>query len=257
MRGWWGSDDSDDEPDDEVRERFVRVVGLREVDDDEPDIATALKAAPDIARAEPRAPALTLRAFHPRRRGVRALALVAAVVVVIAAVIAWRSRPAVEPVAAHTDVVISPLAVPASSGYIVVAVAGKVQRPGLVRLPSGSRVADAIEAAGGVLPGTDLSLVNIARKLADGELVVIGETPPPDVGGGAGAGGQGAPGGLVNLNTATLAQLDGLPGVGPVLAQRIVDYRTKHGGFRTIDELRQVDGVGDAKFAQLKELVTV
>jgi len=94
--------------------------------------------------------------------------------------------------------------------------------------------------------------VNLARKLTDGELLLIGATAPPDQ-----AGTQPASGGKVDLNTATVAQLDTLPGVGPALAQRIVEYRTQHGGFRSIDELRKVQGIGDAKFAQLKDLVAV
>jgi competence protein ComEA len=141
------------------------------------------------------------------------------------------------------------------AGFVVVAVAGRVRNPGLVRLPAGSRVADALDAAGGALPGTDVSFVNLARKLVDGELVVIGATPPP---GAVDAGtGGGAPAGKVNLNTATATQLETLPGVGPVLAQHIVDYRTKHGQFKTVDELRQVDGLGASRFNQIKDLVTV
>jgi competence protein ComEA len=140
----------------------------------------------------------------------------------------------------------------------VVAVAGKVRRPGLVRLPPGARVADAIEAAGGLLPGTDLATVNLARKVADGELIVVGvPAPAPPAAGSAGPAGPAAPGDKVNLNTATLAQLDTLPGVGPVLAQRILGYRTNHGGFRSVTDLRQVDGIGDSRFEQLKDLVTV
>jgi competence protein ComEA len=111
-----------------------------------------------------------------------------------------------------------------------------------------------------VLPGTDISFLNLARKVSDGELIVVGVTPPPGVaqGGSGEAGGGGAPGGgPVNLNTAGIDQLQTLPGVGPVLAQRILDYRTAHGGFRSVADLRQVSGIGDARFAQLKDLVTV
>ncbi|MEU0080973.1 ComEA family DNA-binding protein [Micromonospora tulbaghiae] len=212
-------------------------------------------------------------AFDPGRRGVRALAAVAAVVVVVAAVWAWRSRPGaepVQPVAASSEAPVSVATeaapgVPApvgSSGQVVVALAGKVRRPGLVRLPTGARVADAIEAAGGALPGVDVALLNPARKVTDGELILVGVTAPPGQTGPAAAGG-GAPGGSaatagpVNLNTATLAQLDALPGVGPVLAQRILDHRDRNGGFRSVSDLRQVDGIGDARYEQLKELVTV
>ncbi|MFE2262817.1 helix-hairpin-helix domain-containing protein [Streptomyces griseosporeus] len=147
---------------------------------------------------------------------------------------------------------------------IVVDVSGKVRHPGIHRLPAGSRVADALEAAGGVRPGTDVTSLNRARFLVDGEQVVVGA---PAAGGGAGAPAGGAMAGPasggaaagpwvpVSLNTATVEQLDTLPGVGPVLAQHIVDYRTEHGGFRSVDELREVNGIGDRRFADLRNLV--
>ncbi|MEU4570078.1 helix-hairpin-helix domain-containing protein [Micromonospora sp. NPDC023956] len=201
--------------------------------------------------------------FDPGRRGVRALAVVAVLVVLAAGFWAWRSRPRVEPVptpSTSTGPLAETTAPPATSGTteLVVAVAGKVRRPGLVRLPAGARVADAIEAAGGAQPGVDVALLNPARKVADGELIVVGATPPPAVAPAApGTGGAPVPGGKVNLNTATVAQLDTLPGVGPVLAQRIVDHRDRQGGFRSVGDLRQVEGIGDARYEQLKDLVTV
>lgn len=202
-------------------------------------------------------------AFDPGRRGVRALAVVAVVVVLGAAGWAWLSRPQSEPVAPLVSVTAS--AAPADdpsasgSGELVVAVAGKVRKPGLVRLPAGSRLADAVQAAGGALPGVDVALLNPARKVTDGELIVVGVTPPPVPGGAAGPpGGAAGPAvGPLNLNTATLAQLDALPGVGPVLAQRILTHRDQHGGFKAVGDLRQVDGIGDARYEQLKDLVTV
>ena len=198
-------------------------------------------------------PRLAFETFDPGRRGLRALIVVTVLVVAVSALLVWWARPRPVPVP-NPAILPSAEAVAVSSDTVVVAVAGRVRRPGLVQLPAGSRVADAIEAAGGVLPGTDLSFVNLARKVSDGELITIGVTPPPGVGA-VGPGGLAS--GPINLNTATLAQLDTLPGVGPVLAQRILDYRAKHGRFTSVAELRQVDGVGDARFEQLRDLVTV
>lgn len=190
--------------------------------------------------------------FDPGRRGLRALVAVVLVVVGIAAVVAWRSRPVPELAPA------APLGRPAAQGSsaaeLVVAVVGRVRRPGLVRLPPGARVADAIEKAGGAVPGADLSALNLARRVVDGEKIHVGTPPPP---GGGGAAPDQTPGGKVNLNLATVAQLDTLPGVGPVLAERIVEYREKHGGFRGVDELRKVDGIGATRYERLKDLVTV
>lgn len=151
----------------------------------------------------------------------------------------------------------------ATGTEIVVDVSGKVRDPGIHRLPAGSRVADALRAAGGVRPGTSTEGLNRARFLVDGEQVVVGGPAPapgpaPDAGTGAGAAGTTAGAGPlapVSLNTATADQFDTLPGVGPVLAQHIIDYRTRHGGFRSVDELRQVNGIGERRFADLRNLV--
>jgi competence protein ComEA len=154
----------------------------------------------------------------------------------------------------------------AAGAEIVVDVSGKVRKPGVHRLPAGSRVTDALRAAGGVRPGTNTEGLNRARFLVDGEQVVVGgptAAAVPGTGGANGAGAAGsagstagaAPGAPVSLNTATADQLDTLPGVGPVLAQHIIDYRTQHGGFRSVDELRQVNGIGDRRFADLRDLV--
>ncbi|MEU3881623.1 ComEA family DNA-binding protein [Streptomyces californicus] len=152
-------------------------------------------------------------------------------------------------------------------GQIVVDVSGKVRRPGVRRLPAGSRVADALEAAGGVRAGTDLTGLNRARVLTDGEQVVVGLPPGSSLTGAAGGGastggggqtgttGGGGPSGPLSLNTATAEQLEALPGVGPVLAQHMIDYRTENNGFRSVDELRQVNGIGDRRFADLQPLV--
>lgn len=192
-----------------------------------------------------------LAAFDPGRRGVRALAVVAAVVVCGAAFFAWRAHPHATPV---PSAVASTSLAPSIPATVVVAVNGRVRKPGLVRLASGSRVADAIDAAGGVLPDTDLTALNLARKVVDGELIVVGAPPPAAAGG---PGGPGGVGGQVNLNTASLSELQTLPGIGAVLAQRILDYRTAHGQFQSVNELRQVDGIGAATFEKLKDKVTV
>ncbi|MFD6416313.1 helix-hairpin-helix domain-containing protein [Streptomyces sp. NPDC060194] len=142
----------------------------------------------------------------------------------------------------------------ARGARLVVDVGGKVREPGVYRLPAGSRVADALRAAGGVKAGADTGGLNRARLLVDGEQVIAGGPaapgPPPP------AGGPAAPAaGPVSLNTATVEQLDALPGVGPVLAQHILDFRTQNGGFRSLDQLREVNGIGDRRFADLKNLV--
>ena len=149
-------------------------------------------------------------------------------------------------------------------GAVVVHVVGRVRKPGLQRLPPGSRVADALEAAGGAAKGADLARVNLARVLVDGEQVVVpapGDPDPPGApatGGGGGSGGTGANGGgLVSINTADLAGLDTLPGVGPVLAQRILDWRAEHGKFTTVDELGEVSGIGEKMMERLRPLVTL
>jgi competence protein ComEA len=148
---------------------------------------------------------------------------------------------------------------------LVVSVSGRVQRPGLVEVPAGARVADVLHAAGGALPGTDLAGVNLARRVVDGEQVAVGVPPAPDAVPAAGAGGPlppgparpGAPPGRVDLNTATVEQLDALPGVGPVTAQRILEWRTRHGRFARVEQLREIEGIGERRFGQLRELVRV
>lgn len=159
-----------------------------------------------------------------------------------------HEAPPVLPVAAATE-----SAVPAMS--IVVSVVGRVAKPGLVTLPDGARVADALRETGGPVAGVDLGALNLARKLADGEQIYVGVPPP--AGAEPVAAPEGAPGvaDKVDLNMATLAALDTLPGVGPVTAQRIVDWRTKHGRFDSVEQLREIDGIGPSRFAKLKDQV--
>ncbi|WP_462188264.1 MULTISPECIES: helix-hairpin-helix domain-containing protein [unclassified Frankia] len=157
-----------------------------------------------------------------------------------------------------------------ASGEVVVDVAGRVARPGVVRLPAGARVVDAIERAGGAIPGTDTTGLALARMLVDGEQVLVdgrpGPAPPgqpagtglgPVGGSTASAAGSTAATGPIDLNAATAEQLDGLPRVGPVLARRIVEWRTAHGPFRSPEQLAEVTGVGDKRLADLLPLLKV
>jgi competence protein ComEA len=178
----------------------------------------------------------------PGRRGAVAVVGVALLVALAVGAYVWHGRPQPQAIASRSVVAGAPSADPAarsaSATSLVVAVSGKVRRPGVVTVPAGARVIDVLKAAGGPLPGVDLGMLNLARKVADGELVAVG-VPASGPGGPAAAGSGAAPPGdaaggatgPVDLNTATLAELDTLPGVGPVLAQRILDWRTEHGQF--------------------------
>jgi competence protein ComEA len=148
----------------------------------------------------------------------------------------------------------------AASGTVTVDVAGKVRRPGVATLPAGSRVIDALRRAGGARGGVDLSGLNLARVLVDGEQILVGRSRAPAPGGLAASASTTAPpatGALVNLNTATAEQLDTLPGVGPVTAQKILQWRAAHGAFSAVDELLEVDGIGEKTLADLAPLVTL
>jgi competence protein ComEA len=139
---------------------------------------------------------------------------------------------------------------------VVVDVVGAVRRPGLYRLEQGSRIADAVARAGGATGKADLAQVNLAAPLADGDQVVVPERGAAGAAGAAvGPGGTGTATGPVHLSTATLDQLDSLPGIGPVTAQKILDYRAKHGAFSSVDGLDAVPGIGPSRMDQLRDLV--
>jgi competence protein ComEA len=183
----------------------------------------------------------------------RALAYVFALLVAL--VVAGRVAVGrEEPGQARTSVV-AMRAEPAPVQKLLVHVVGAVREPGLYRLDDGSRVDDALRAAGGPKPKAALDLINLAAPVADGQQVIVPLRGQDGVAGSAAGGSAGAPVGPVHLNSATLEQLDTLPGVGPVTAQKILDYRDEHGAFSSVDELDSVPGIGPTRLAELKKLV--
>jgi competence protein ComEA len=209
---------------------------------------------------------------------------------VIGVAVTWYLRSIPSPVTisedAHVQVTpavvqVTPAAAPTESAgsapstgsgqpsEIVVDVAGRVRNPGVYTFHPGDRVIDAIRRAGGALPGADLMSLNLAAPLTDAEQIIVGRAdgkgPPSSTtsaggsgtGGTSGGGSTGEPPRKVNINTASLEELDSLPGIGPVLAQRIIDYRTQHGPFQSVQDLLDVPGIGDSHLADLEPLVIV
>lgn len=225
------------------------------LDDSQTDAATSAPAGPARWRIAPRA------------------AVAAGVVLVLIAVAAWwglrpastfalPGEPGSPPTTSSTPAESVLPSTPAPTALpVFVHVAGAVKHPGLVELPAGSRIADAIEAAGGLTGDAQPGSVNLARIVADGEQVLVAtqEAAAASAGAGqgaAGAGGAGSGGGLININTADAAGLEELPGVGPVLAQRIISDREKNGPFASIDDLDRVSGVGPAILESLAQVAT-
>ncbi|NLV79283.1 MAG: ComEA family DNA-binding protein [Rhodococcus sp.] len=271
--------------------------GGREIRRDEPDVWATDPTEDDDehgggARRIGVSERLAAARWDVGRRGMAAVAAVACTAALVAAVVAWRERAVPDPVpplpsiatvdvaqqdvpsrdalpgGAASDAAAVPGAAPSVVAELVVSVVGLVARPGLVHLPPGSRVADALDAAGGTLDGADLLGLNLARRVADGDQIVVGvvapEPEPPesgvsgDTGTDPGAGGsEPDPRSPLNLNTCDEADLDALPGVGPVTASAIVEWRRVNGPFTHVDQLAEVDGIGPARLARLRELVTV
>ncbi|MFN6542992.1 ComEA family DNA-binding protein [Mycolicibacterium nivoides] len=269
-------------------ERLRRLRGDRPGGGDDPDAEnedgsdrdTASESAlsrwlPDTAPGDGPGWLAAARA-DPGRAGALALAGVGvlAILVTVFALIRQQPPPVASANLPPVQMVSSAAPTPAGSapaGQVVVSVVGLVHKPGLVTLQPGARIADALEAAGGPLDGADLIGLNMARKIGDGEQIVVGIDPPAgqpatmgsSVAGdtaaaaqpGAPAAASGAPSGPVDLNTATVEDLDALPGVGPVTAEAIVAWRAAHGRFDSVDQLGDVDGIGPARLEKLRELV--
>jgi competence protein ComEA len=142
-----------------------------------------------------------------------------------------------------------------NGGEAFVHVAGRVRRPGLYRVPASARVALAIERAGGPADGADLSAVNLAARVEDGQQIVLPRAGATPAAGGEQAGAAGAAGAKLSLAQASQEQLEELDGIGPTLAKRILEYRDENGGFRSLDELKEVEGIGEKRFESLREAV--
>lgn len=217
-------------------------------------------------RAQALLTALPLTGAH-----VAVLALLGIVAAATAGWFAWsaRSQPVREAVAdggspppsslvelSSTEPAQEPVAPNGVADEVTVDVAGKVRQPGIAVLPVGARVVDALEAAGGARPGVNTSSLNLARVLVDGEQILVGVQAPAGVAGSVGTTPDGG-GALVNLNTADATTLETLPGVGPVTAGAILTWRDTNGAFTTVDELLEVDGIGDATLAEIAPHVTI
>ena len=186
----------------------------------------------------------------PRRH--TAILLVALLVVLALVGRRLAAHGAAEAPMRSAPLVVGGAASGAPSAHVVVNVVGAVRRSGVYRLAEGARVADAIRRAGGPTRKADIALVNLAAPLADGQQVVV----PRRTEAGAGAAGAAVARAKVSLASATLDDLDGLPGIGPVTAQKILDWRQAHGPFRSVDDLDAIPGIGPARVAQLRDVVT-
>jgi competence protein ComEA len=258
--GWLPDDLPDDEPVDPLPRPWVPASQPDLPEPDEPGGEEQGAEALPAGFGRHRAPGPAVR-VAPGRPGVRALLVAGLAGALILVGWTWVGQPRAEPVDGEPVGGTSQPA-PASLSVgtaaetaptVTVSVVGQVARPGLVVLPGGSRVADAVAAAGGLAPGVDPAAVNLAAVVTDGQQIAVGV---PAAGSAPGAAAPAA-GGRVSLNSATVADLDALPGIGPVLAQRIVDHRAQNGPFTAVEELEDVSGIGPATFDELVDLVAV
>lgn len=216
--------------------------------------------------------ALVARApgLAPGGPALKALVALAVLAAIVAGISVWRSQPVPEPlpVPASPPSPASPAspastshrhvpATPSSTASVTVHVTGKVRRPGIYTLPTGARVADAVTAAGGARHATATASVNLARRLLDGEQILVGAPPGAAVPAPVPAPGTDPAATVLDLNTATAEQLEQLPGVGEVLAARIAEFRTANGGFTSVGQLQEVPGIGPRKYAEIREKVRV
>ena len=204
-----------------------------------PEVAESTEKSAQ-SKAEPR-----FRAGDWDKRSIRPLFFIVGAVLIVVIVLWFIGRPAqVEPVVSGVQ---SELVLDSESSAmkVVVHVAGSVKNPGLYELPVGSRIADAIEAAGGVSKKSAANSVNLARAVVDGEQILVGESSS----GGAGSG--------ISINSASVSELEDLPGVGPVIAARIVSYREANGPFTSIDGLGEVSGIGDSIMGSVRDIATL
>ncbi|GAA3280010.1 helix-hairpin-helix domain-containing protein [Paenarthrobacter aurescens] len=268
-----------------ARQRFASRLGS------EPQTLPLLQLShepePDFDESDPETPLYAETSLYARTRWRSPWRVAALLAVLGIGIIGWHlwqsaiGQPRTEPLSpslSSSPALPEPLESPRTeatgvAGILLVHVAGAVQKPGIVSLPQGSRVFQAIDAAGGAVANAELDALNLAELLTDGAKIQVprvGEVPPPastplsgssgSAGGGSSAGGLSGPaasGAKVNINTATLEELGTLPRVGPVTAQGIIDWRKEHGPFASVDELDAVDGIGPKLMESLKDLVTV
>ena len=181
----------------------------------------------------------------------RGLIIIFAAMIGLGSFYYFNSRPLAEQSAVS---IAEPVPQQSIASQLIINVAGKVQNPGVYQLPQGSRVVDALNAAGNQLKGVDISDINLARVLVDGEQILIGQAKH--------YGSKAKPKKItadnpLDINRATLAQLDTLPGIGPVTGQRIIDYRAKVGRINSLDELKKISGLGGSKFEEIRVLLRV
>jgi competence protein ComEA len=191
---------------------------------------------------------IDLNISYEQKRG---LAIIFALSIGIASFYFLNSRPGAE-IAAVKE--FAPIVEQVEPAKLIVNVAGKVTNPGVYQLPNGARVVDAIQAAGNQLKGVDISDINLARVLVDGEQILVGGSKSIS---GRSIVKKISPDNPLDINRATLAQLDTLPGIGPVTAQRIIDYRIKVGRINALDELKKLSGLGGSKFEEIKPLLRI